>query len=477
MRKNSMSKVETPSCGEETRLEGRGEEKFESGHSLRRKVFVAFFLLTLVCGGIFGGVLYAVYDTVSSRLVQWHMEPILRMLIASDQAAERHGRGEAESDADFGGKVAAAMGVRLYKDANVPLPYRPYTQEQYQLTRIASDHYALSFATDDGDLYVIEGKIEDFAQVGAILRRVFGVFFLFCVVLSLASGAVLSRQLTSPLLALARRVREGEPVSASPLCHRKDELGFLARAFARREAELSDYLAREQAFTGDVSHELRTPLTVLRSGVEILEDFTRDAEGMSPARKGAILSTLERMQRTGRDMAETLGTMLLLARRPAHLELRDLDMDELMAAQMDFWRPVAERKGLELVFVRTAGEDAVSAVGNAELAAMIVKNLLENAVRYTESGYVRVELEESGLCVRNSAPPLDEEARRRIFERGERGTSDASSGSGLGLSLALRACKHMGWSIACETDAGGNLFRVRFGEASSSSEGVRRAQD
>ena len=219
----------------------------------------------------------------------------------------------------------------------------------------------------------------------------------------------------------------------------------------------------QRQFTGNAAHELRTPLTVLRSGVEILEDFTRDAEGMSPARKGAILSTLERMQRTGRDMAETLGTMLLLARRPAHLELRDLDMDELMAAQMDFWRPVAERKGLELVFVRTAGEDAVSAVGNAELAAMIVKNLLENAVRYTESGYVRVELEESGLCVRNSAPPLDEEARRRIFERGERGTSGASSGSGLGLSLALRACKHMGWRITCESDAEGNAFRVGFG--------------
>ncbi len=459
-----MSRVDLPSHRRTDFSASLQDEADENGGSIRRRVFAAFFLLTLICGGIFGGALYAVYDTVSSRLVQWHMEPVLRMLIASDQDARRFSGGdEAEHDAHFGGKLAAAMGVRLYKDAEVPLPYRPYTPERYQLTRIASDHYALSFATDDGDLYVIEGRIEDFAQVGAILGRVFGVFFLFCVVLSLASGAVLSRQLTSPLLALARRVREGEPVSASPLCHRKDELGFLARAFARREAELSDYLAREQAFTGDVSHELRTPLTVLRSGVEILEDFTRDAEGMSPARKGAILSTLERMQRTGRDMAETLGTMLLLARRPAHLELRDLDMDELMAAQMDFWRPVAERKGLELVFVRTAGEDAVSAVGNAELAAMIVKNLLENAVRYTESGYVRVELEESGLCVRNSAPPLDEEARRRIFERGERGTSGASSGSGLGLSLALRACKHMGWRITCESDAEGNAFRVGFG--------------
>ncbi len=459
-----MSRIDVSLHGRADLPELLHAEEAENGGSIRRRVVVAFFLLALLCGGIFGGVLYAVYDTVSSRLVQWHMEPVLRMLIASEQDARQFsGPDGAEHDAHFGDKLASAMGVRLYKDADVPLPYRPYTPERYQLTRIAGDHYALSFATDDGDLYVIEGRIEDFEQAGAIMGRVFGVFSLFCVVLSLAFGAVLSRQLTSPLLALARRVREGEPVSASPLCRRKDELGFLARAFARREAELSDYLAREQAFTGDVSHELRTPLTVLRSGVEILEDFTRDAEGIPPARKRAILSTLERMQRTGRDMAETLGTMLVLARRPDRLEIRDLDMDELLAAQLDFWRPMAERKGLELIFVRTAGEDVVSVAGNAELSAMMVKNLLENAVRYTVSGYVRVELEENGLCVRNSAPPLDEEARRRIFERGERGPSDPSSGSGLGLSLALRACKHMGWSISCESDSEGNAFRVGFG--------------
>ncbi len=461
-RKKRMSRTESSGERREGTCEVSGEVDAGKG-SIRKRIFIAFFLLTLACGGIFGGVLYAAYATVSSRLVQWHMEPVLRMLISSDQEAERNPERKAE-DIQFSDKLAAEMGVRLYKDGNVPLPYRPYTSEQYQLTRIASDHYALSFATDDGDLYVIEGEIKDFAQVGAILGRVFGIFFLFCVVLSLASGAVLSRHLAEPLLALARRVREGKAVSESALCRRKDELGFLARAFARREEELSEYLAREQAFTGDVSHELRTPLTVMRSGVEILEDFALDDTEPSPARRKSILSTLERMQRTGRDMAETLGTMLLLARRPEQLERRGIDMDEILAVQLDFWRPEAERKGLELIFVRSAGDGLVSVWGNPELAAMIVKNLLENAVRYTVSGSVRVDLDEKSLSIWNSSPPLDDEARQRIFRRGERGTSSGGQGSGLGLSLVLRACEYMGWTITCESDIEGNRFRVGFGK-------------
>ena len=160
-----MSRIDVPLHGWADLPELLHAEEAENGGSIRRRVVVAFFLLALLCGGIFGGVLYAVYDAVSSRLVQWHMEPVLRMLIASEQDARQFsGPDGAEHDAHFGDKLASAMGVRLYKDADVPLPYRPYTPERYQLTRIAGDHYALSFATDDADLYVIEGRIEDFAR-------------------------------------------------------------------------------------------------------------------------------------------------------------------------------------------------------------------------------------------------------------------------------------------------------------------------
>ena len=122
-----MSRVDLPSHRRTDFSASLQDEADENGGSIRRRVFAAFFLLALICGGIFGGALYAVYDTVSSRLVQWHMEPVLRMLIASDQDARRFSGGdEAEHDAHFGGKLAAAMGVRLYKDAEVLLTYLPY---------------------------------------------------------------------------------------------------------------------------------------------------------------------------------------------------------------------------------------------------------------------------------------------------------------------------------------------------------------
>lgn len=100
-----------------------------------------------------------------------------------------------------------------------------------------------------------------------------------------------------------------------------DEVGVLARAIASREEALRRFVQRESFFTGDVSHELRTPLTVMQGGLEVLELQLERLPGSE-----RCAPTVERLQRTVRDMSATVGILLLLARRPENIELEPVDL-------------------------------------------------------------------------------------------------------------------------------------------------------
>ena len=107
----------------------------------------------------------------------------------------------------------------------------------------------------------------------------------------------------------------------------------------------------------------------------------------------------------------------------------------------------------------------VQARGQKELAAIVFNNLLDNACQYTENGRASVSLCQGELLVRNRGYiPIGVD----IFARGVRCTQKAVSGSGLGLSLALRACERLGWRLDMVSDPadGEAVFRVIFPQIS-----------
>ena len=226
-----------------------------------------------------------------------------------------------------------------------------------------------------------------------------------------------------------------------------DEVGVLARAIASREEALRRFVQRESFFTGDVSHELRTPLTVMQGGLEVLELQLERLPGSE-----RCAPTVERLQRTVRDMSATVGILLLLARRPENIELEPVDLALLV-------RDTAQ--GQDCFSLELPESREVQA--QPALAGIVVKNLLDNARLYSENGRVAVRLDEHVLQVRNAGRiPEDLD----IFARGVRARArgDATpGGSGLGLSLVRRACEQLGWSVSYR-HSGENetLFEVCF---------------
>ncbi len=406
---------------------------------MRRRLALTLCGVALAGCAVFGLCAFVTWQLTLTHVLTWHMEPIMRMLVRTQEA----GGSQEEIHA-----LARSLRVSWYTDEDIPLDMRPAAEGQ-QLTRGRGGLYIFVSRAPDGLCYAVTGKITDLDEVEEAVVRAGAGCALISLLAALLVSLHLSRRLVTPLVRLTASIREGRPMADSDLLLRTDETGELAQAFAARERSLKAFLEREQLFTGDVSHELRTPLTVLKGATEIL-DARLDDPSLRPV--------VARMERTIDTMAVTVGTMLLLARSPGQLESRPFDMSALARAAEDRVRELLE--GRDVAYAASMPE-RLMLTGSPDLASLVLGNLLDNACRYTQRGGIELVLDGEGFTVRDTAAPIDGDLRRRMFERGVRGPGKAP-GSGLGLTLVQRGCARLGWSVGHETWEGGNIFRVRF---------------
>ena len=191
-----------------------------------------------------------------------------------------------------------------------------------------------------------------------------------------------------------------------------------------------------QDFVANVSHELRTPLTTLRGYAEtLLEGGLDDAENregfVKAMRDGAV-----RLQA----LVEDLLALAELERPDASLRREPLDLRALAAEQLEHVRGAAERAGLELEL-----EPGPPVMLNADRVRLgqVLANLLDNAVKYTERGSVRVALgaaDGRAWCeVRDTGSGIPARDLPRVFERFYRVDKARSRAQGGGeVSVASR---------------------------------------
>ncbi|WP_415258366.1 sensor histidine kinase [Thauera phenylacetica] len=265
----------------------------------------------------------------------------------------------------------------------------------------------------------------------------------------------IAARLTRGLETLAERVeegRDGEPFAEDGL---DAELLVVARALDRAEARQAAVLARERDFNANLSHELRTPLAGIRSDAEMLL--------IDPALSDKARRRAERIIATT-DRTTTLAhSLLLLAReaRPQALEPIDLG-----AAVRQAWArlhpPAAEAEAPSIRI-----DPGAEVVADPGLLALVLRNLLENALRHGEGRAIEVVLEGRRLEVRDRGPGFGAEDPMRSFERFRRGGS--KPGHGLGLALVRHICTACGWTVRAANRAdGGACLTLDFGAVAGS---------
>lgn len=266
------------------------------------------------------------------------------------------------------------------------------------------------------------------------------------ILLSALGGFWLARRIVAPVEELAARVGAAVPVAASPLAAVErdlDEVEELALLFDRYLARIQSCMARERDFTANVSHELRTPLAIIRGALEVLEE---DAALSSEQRQ-----RLARIERASHDMAGLTSALLHLAReesaRPGESE--SSDMAEVVRTTVEKYRSMSPERSPDIHM--DISNDVHLPVARI-LAAVVVDNLVGNALQHAGATRIDIRLRQDRLVICDTGTGIAPHDLIQVFERHYRGAS--SSGAGIGLSLVKRICDLNGWETQIKSVPG-----------------------
>ena len=271
------------------------------------------------------------------------------------------------------------------------------------------------------------------------------------------------RKALSPLRHLAADLQRRGADALHPLAatDAPAELRPLITAMNGLFTRIDETLARERRFTADAAHELRTPLAVLRAQWDVVRGAPDErARAQAAARLDAGLDRMDRM----------VEQLLALSRlesteRPPHPHA--VDWPALVERVMSDVLPLAERRDIELACDWPDTTVAPFPLqGDADVLALLLRNLLDNAVRYApEHSTATLRFTAAALEVENAGALLSPEARARLGQRFHRPDGQVESGSGLGVSIAQRIAALHGLALHFAEGAGGSGVRVTLTRA------------
>jgi len=281
---------------------------------------------------------------------------------------------------------------------------------------------------------------------------------LFFSLLSLALGLWSAGRVMAPVSNLARRLDalEGTERQLDMARHfADDEVGQLAGVVDEYSHKLNELVERDKAFNADVSHELRTPLSVISGATELLL-----AQPDLPAKQRERLLRIARAARQCTDITTAL-LHLVRAERGSAGEASNQDVGQIVEQLAQNYRPLIEGRALELKVLQHA---KLNVIAPEAVIAVVLGNLLGNAIRYTQEGAVEVEVQTGSVRIMDTGPGIDPDELPHIFDRHFRGRGSGGKGSGLGLSIVKRLCDLYGWRIdfANRADRSGLVVSISF---------------
>ena len=272
-------------------------------------------------------------------------------------------------------------------------------------------------------------------------------------VLLLAVIWMVSRELR-PLRRIADELSERDSDNLHPLSlsGQASEILPLIKAINTQFSRIEQMLQRERGFISDSAHELRSPLTALKVQLEVAQLADDDAA----ARHQALQKLNQGIDRSTR-LVEQLLALSRLDSAAAAANDEPLDWPALVNAAVNEQLPAAEEKKIN---IKTSTDgSAPTTCGQPLLWALLLRNLLDNAVRYSpEEAQISIELKDETLSVTNSNTVVPAEYLPRLKERFFRPAGQKSTGSGLGLSIVERIAELHRCRVALTNDDGN--FRV-----------------
>ena len=321
---------------------------------------------------------------------------------------------------------------------------------------------AQRLSLDGGSLTVLR-ELEDTREAMRRFDLVYLTLAPLAVLAAFALGYALAGRALRPVDRLTRAAYDLANRRAwrerLPEPKQRDELKRLAQGTNELLTALEGVIESERRFTADAAHELRTPLTVLQGRLEQARERSREKE---------IVPLLDKALGANRDLLSLIEKLLTLARTEAGqgLPKERVALDEVAFDTAEALRPLFIKKGLALELHLPQGPVWVQ--GDRVSLGLLIRNLLENALKFTAEGEVVLEVGCQSNCallsVSDTGPGIPEVALPQLFERFYQAeVTHRRTGSGLGLALVKSvAAWHGGEVRAKNGDEGGARFEVQL---------------
>lgn len=346
-------------------------------------------------------------------------------------------------------QVWDAQGQLLLHNASAP--HVPFNPELGFKTLKTDDRKWRTLALWNADQSLQVRVFEDAQQrshwAGGIMRRMLTPLLIALPGLALLIWLSIGRGL-QPLLSISKAMaaRSANKLDQITLDKVPKEIQTLIASLNDLLQRLTESMDKERRFTADAAHELRTPLAAIKVQAEVA------LAAQDPAQHDqALHGIIEGINRTTR-----LSEQLLLLARLDHLAPESQHVLDLAHLAQNCAARYANKALDKNIDLSVNAEPSPTISGDPVLLDALLGNLIDNAIRYTGSdGRIEITIQtEEGrtqLSVKDNGPGLSEDDKTRVLNRFYRVEGNASTGSGLGLSIVERIAQVHQATLSLET--------------------------
>lgn len=429
-----------------------------SAHSLRRRLLSVVLAAIALTSVLQASSTYRAALRQADAMFDQHLQEVARSV--EDGVPLARGRAGQAGAHDFVVQIWSADGTHIFSSSGPALPALALLG--FADISVAGARYRVySLRTGDRTVQIAQDLDARQERARALAMGAVLPVLLLAPLLMLAVWWLIDRSL-APVERMRRQVarRPAEDLSPLPEAGLPQEVLPLVRELNLLFERVRLAFAAQQQFVADAAHELRSPLTALRLQARALR------RGPDEAAEPAVARLNEGIERA----IQTLGQLLVLARQESDEAgagaWTAVDLRETAAVVLADVLPQARAKDVDAGLARA---DAVTVRGQPEPLQILLRNLVDNAVKHTPIGG-RVDLSIIGgsdavlLVVEDSGPGIAPKERERVFDRFYRVAGTGTAGSGLGLAIVKAIAARHGASVRLEQSAGlgGLRAEVRF---------------
>ncbi|GER10595.1 two-component sensor histidine kinase [Variovorax boronicumulans] len=435
--------------------------------SLRARLLVFLLAAIVLAAGAQALVAYRTVLKEADDIFDYHMQQMALSLRAGlPPSAAVGGLGGAEQNFDFVVQVWTVDGVRIFESAEEAALPQLAVLGFADVRARGTTYRVFSMQTRGLVIQVAQDMAARRHMAGSLALRTIVPVALMAPLLMLVVWWVVSLSL-APVARVRRQVASRQADDLSPVSEENlpEEVRPLVQELNLLFGRVRHAFDAQKHFVADAAHELRSPLAALKLQVQGLQRAPDDA-----ARTLAVSRLSAGIDRATRLVEQ----MLALARHEASVAAgaKPETVDLAGVARLAISDAVAAAQARR-IDIGVAQSDAGATVsGQPEALRMLLRNLIDNAVKYTpEGGRVDVGLVKRAdaveLRVDDSGPGLPEAERARVLDRFYRSGEPQAPGSGLGLAIVKSIADLHGATVALDksTSLGGLCVRVTFAPA------------